>query len=63
MRGVALATIIAQLVSAILTFRKLSQMKALFDMKKEYLKPEKQYSSSLIRLGLPSGVTQATKCS
>ncbi len=57
--GVALATIIAQLVSAILTFRKLSQMKALFDMKKEYLKPEKQYSSSLIRLGLPSGVTQA----
>ena len=57
--GVALATIIAQFVSAILTFRKLSKMQDLFDMKKEYLKPEKQYSSSLIRLGLPSGVTQA----
>lgn len=57
--GVALATIIAQMVSAVLCIRKLMHMEDLFDFRKEYLKPEKTYSSSLIRLGLPSGVTQA----
>lgn len=56
--GVALATIIAQLVSAILTFRKLSKMKDIFDLKKEYMVPEKVYSSKLIKLGIPSGITQ-----
>ena len=56
--GVALATIIAQLISAILTMRKLMRMTDIFDVKAEYLKPEKKYSSRLIRLGLPSGVTQ-----
>ena len=57
--GVALATIIAQFVSALLTIRKLVKMSDVFDFKKEYLKPEREYSRSLIRLGLPSGVTQA----
>ena len=57
--GVAWATIIAQFISAFLCLRKLSKMKDVFDMKKEYMKPEKRYSSSLIRLGLPSGMTQA----
>ena len=52
--GVALATIIAQIISAILTFRKLMKMTDVFELKKEYLKPEKNYSSKLIRLGLPS---------
>ena len=31
----------------------------LFQLKKEYLRPEKRYVVSLVRLGLPSGVTQA----
>ena len=53
--GVALATIIAQMVSAVLCLRKLMHMEDLFDFRKEYLKPEKIYSASLIRLGLPSG--------
>ena len=57
--GVALATVIAQFVSAILSIRKLTQMTDVFDMKKEYLIPEKYYTGNLIRLGLPSGVTQA----
>lgn len=57
--GVALATVIAQVVSAYLSFRKLCRMKEIFDMKKEYLKPEKRHIWDLIRLGLPSGVTQA----
>lgn len=57
--GVALATIIAQLISAVLTFRKLASMTDIFDLKPEYLKPDHKYFGSLIRLGLPSGVTQA----
>lgn len=57
--GVALATVIAQFVSAILSFIKLCRMKAVFDMNKKYLKPEKEYLKNVIRLGLPSGLTQA----
>jgi putative MATE family efflux protein len=57
--GVAWATIIAQFVSAALSLYKLTRMQDLFDMKKEYLIPDKFYSGRLIRLGLPSGVTQA----
>ncbi len=57
--GVALATIIAQFVSAILTIRKLMRMKDVFDMKWEYIKPEWNYSRRLVQLGLPAGVTQA----
>lgn len=57
--GVALATIIAQFVSAILCIRKLAKMQDVFDLKKEYLAMNKEYMTPLIRLGLPSGVTQA----
>ena len=57
--GVALATIIAQFVSAFLTIRKLTKMSDIFDMGWKYLKPEKKYILTLIKLGLPSGVTQA----
>ncbi|MBQ7371090.1 MAG: MATE family efflux transporter [Blautia sp.] len=57
--GVALATVIAQFLSAILCIRKLTQMQELFDLKKEHLKPDKEYMMPLIRLGFPSGITQA----
>ncbi|MBE6123738.1 MAG: MATE family efflux transporter [Erysipelotrichaceae bacterium] len=57
--GVALATILAQFVSAALCVWKLTRMQEIFDLKKEYLVPKKKYTSKLIRLGLPSGVTQA----
>lgn len=57
--GVALATVIAQLVSAILSFQKLCSMKDIFDMDRRYLLPESGYLRNLIRLGLPSGLTQA----
>ncbi len=57
--GVALATVIAQWISAFLAFLKLRKMNHIFDMKKKYLKPEKSYVVNLLRLGLPSGVTQA----
>ncbi len=57
--GVAWATITAQFVSAALCFWKLTRMQEIFDLKKEYLLPEGEYISRLVRLGLPSGVTQA----
>jgi len=57
--GVALATVIAQWVSAILAFLKLRKMTSVFDMKAEYLKPEGKYMMKLLKLGLPSGITQA----
>lgn len=57
--GVALATVIAQFVSAILSFLKLCKMKHIFDMDKKYLVPQKEYLENVVRLGLPSGLTQA----
>ena len=56
--GVALATIIAQIISAILSFIKLYQMTDVFDLKWAYLKLMKRYAGTTIRLGIPSGVTQ-----
>lgn len=56
--GVALATIIAQAVSGIMCFFKLRKMTDIFDLKMSYLKPKKRHVMDVIRLGLPSGVTQ-----
>ena len=57
--GVAWATIIAQAVSAALCFVKLSKMKDYFDFGLKYMKPEMKYIKTVVRLGLPSGLTQA----
>lgn len=57
--GVALATAISQTVSAILCARRLYRMKDLFDMKPGYIRWNKLYAMNIIRLGLPSGITQA----
>lgn len=57
--GVALATVIAQVISAILCIVKLMKMRDIFDFNLEMMKPLKQYSLQLIKLGLPSGLTQA----
>lgn len=57
--GAAYATVIAQTVSALLCLRKLIRMKNYFDIKLSYLRLSKQHSFDIIRLGLPSGVTQA----
>lgn len=57
--GVALATVIAQLISAVLCMLKLRKMTDLFDMKREYLRPDRENIFTVIRLGLPSGLTQA----
>lgn len=57
--GVALATAIAQAISAVLCLVKLMRMSDVFDFKKKYLKLHRKYSWMTIRLGLPSGLTQA----
>ncbi|MBO5069119.1 MAG: MATE family efflux transporter [Roseburia sp.] len=57
--GVALATVIAQFVSALLCLLKLMRMQEIFDFKGSYMKLDKRYSMNVIRLGIPSGITQA----
>ena len=57
--GVALATVIAQIVSSILCLLKLMRMREYFDFGWKYLIPKKEYVSTIVRLGLPSGLTQA----
>ena len=57
--GVALATIIAQSVSAVLCLLKLLKMKEMFELTPKLLIPDKHQSLTLARLGLPSGMTQA----
>lgn len=57
--GVALATAIAQAVSAILCMWRLLHMKDIFVMRASDLKPTGKHSGDMVRLGLPSGITQA----
>lgn len=57
--GVALATVIAQAVSALLCLLRLMKMTELFDFKGCYMKLQRKYTRKIIRLGLPSGITQA----
>ncbi len=56
--GVALATVIAQMVSAILCVFKLKRMTEYFDFKLKYFMPSGNMIT-VLRLGLPSGATQA----
>lgn len=57
--GVALATIIAQLISSVLCLIKLARMREHFDFGFKYLRPKAAYIKTLVKLGLPSGLTQA----
>jgi len=56
--GVALATVIAQVVSAVLCAVKLGKMTSVFDLNLDMMKPKKEYVLQLLKLGLPSGLTQ-----
>ena len=57
--GVALATVIAQFISSVLCMIKLARMNEFFDFGFKYLKPVSYYVMTIIKLGLPSGLTQA----
>ena len=56
--GVALATIIAQAVSAILCIWKLLKMRDTLTLNRQALKLDREMTRDTIRLGLPSGLTQ-----
>ena len=57
--GVSLATVIAQGVSSVLCLWKLIHMREVFDLGLKELKMTKNHVIQTIRLGLPSGATQA----
>lgn len=57
--GVALATVIAQAISAIFCFRKLMRMGEYFDLNRSTCKLESKVALRIIQIGIPSGVTQA----
>ncbi|MCR5556810.1 MAG: MATE family efflux transporter [Butyrivibrio sp.] len=57
--GVALATIIAQAFSAILCVNRLRKMGDIFDFGIKFFKFKGNYAGQIIRLGFPSGITQA----
>lgn len=57
--GVAIATVIAQVISSILCLIKITKMKEHIDFGLKYIRPRASYIRTLIKLGLPSGITQA----
>ncbi len=58
-QGVAIATILAQLISALLAVRKLLRMRDIMHLQRRHFRFNKAYASQLIRLGMPSGLAQA----
>ena len=57
--GVALATVIAQFISSALCLLKIIRMREHFDFGFRFMKPVGFYVKMIIKLGLPSGLTQA----
>lgn len=58
-QGVAWATIISQAVSAVLCIIRLTHMKDIVEIRKDTLIPRLSTTALILKLGLPSGVTQA----
>jgi putative MATE family efflux protein len=57
--GVALATIIAQGISAVCCYVKLMKLRHMFDLTKDSFRFDKHISGRIVKIGLPSGITQA----
>lgn len=57
--GVALATVLAQFLSAVYCMIRLITMRDVIDIGWQELKPDPYMSKQLLKLGLPSGVSQA----
>jgi len=57
--GAAIGTVIAQALTSILCLRKLMQMRDVFDMGWKYLMPKKKYINQVLKLGIPTGASQA----
>lgn len=57
--GVAVGTVISQGFSSVLCLKKLLQMRDVFDMNRYFLRLKKQYAVQILKLGVPTGVSQA----
>jgi len=57
--GAAIGTVIAQALTSILCFRKLMKMRHVFDMGLRYLLPKRKYVVQVLKLGIPTGASQA----
>ena len=57
--GVALATVLAQGISAILCLIKLLGMREVFDRRPAHLRLRRDAAMRILRIGVPSGITQA----
>ncbi len=57
--GVALATVLAQGVSAVLCYVKLLKMRDLFDMNLKTIRLNAAMAKRILSIGIPSGITQA----
>ena len=57
--GVSLATVIAQAISAVFCFVKLLRMKEYFDLNFSTVRMSKAVAGRIIKIGIPSGITQA----
>lgn len=57
--GVALATVLAQAISAVFCYIKIMKMREHFDLNLKTLRLDPASAMQIIRIGVPSGVTQA----
>lgn len=57
--GASLATVIAQMISAVLCMVRLARMRDVLDVNLRLLRPEKNLCWRVIRIGMPAGLTQA----
>jgi len=57
--GAAVSTVFCQLFSGVLCLLRLMKMKNVFDMNLMYFRPVKKYILQVVRLGLPTGASQA----
>jgi len=57
--GVSLATVISQAISAVFCYWKLLRMREHFDLNRHTIRLNKATALNIIRIGVPSGVTQA----
>ena len=56
--GVALATVVSQGISAVLCYIKLAKMRDVFDMDRGYLRLRPAIALRILKIGIPSGITQ-----
>ena len=57
--GAAIGTVFAQGLTSVLCFRRLMQMRDVFDFGIKYILPNKEYMRQVLKLGVPTGASQA----